>query len=186
MWVPSYTKHLFRAGMKTTQRVESIHSFDDYVNNHTTLAEFAEMYCRAMDKRAETERQYDVYSEAFTWQIACGFPCESVFQRYYTDMKFKVIQRECSRIMFLHYFQNVVTSNNVTEYTFEDRVWCRNKVTKKEFLTQYKGNYRVRFDMKSKLAECECSLFNHSSIMCRHMIKLYDILGEKILDRYIL
>ncbi|KAL2893173.1 Protein FAR1-RELATED SEQUENCE 6 [Bienertia sinuspersici] len=119
-------------------------------------------------------------------EIACGFPCESVFQRCYTDMKFKEIQCECSRIMFLHCFQNVMTSDNVTDYTFEDRVWCRNKEMKKEFLTQYKRNYRVRFDMKSKLAKCECSLFNHSGIMCRHMIKLYDILGEEVPDKYIL
>ncbi|KAL2938025.1 Protein FAR1-RELATED SEQUENCE 12 [Bienertia sinuspersici] len=101
-------------------------------------------------------------------------------------MKFKEIQRECSRIMFLQCFQNVVTSDNVTEYIFEDRVWWRNKETKKEFLMQYKRNYRFRFERKSKLAECECSLFNHSDIMCRHMIKLYDMLGEEVPGRYIL
>ncbi|KAL2893783.1 Protein FAR-RED IMPAIRED RESPONSE 1, partial [Bienertia sinuspersici] len=91
-----------------------------------------------------------------------------------------------SRIMFLHCFQNVLNSDNVNEYTFEDRVWCHNKDTKEEFLTQYKRNYRVHFDIKSKLAECECSLFNHSGIMCRHMIKLYDILGEVVPDSYIM
>ncbi|KAL2893087.1 Protein FAR1-RELATED SEQUENCE 5 [Bienertia sinuspersici] len=157
------------------------------VNHHAhNTAEFAEICFRAMEKRAETERQYDAHSETFTQQIACGFQCESVFQHCYIDTKFKEIQRECSRIMFLHYFQNIVPSDNVTEYIFEDRVWCRNKEMKKEFLTQYKRNYRVRFDMKSKLAEYECSLFNHSGIMCRHTIKLYDILGEEVLDRYIL
>ncbi|KAL2897642.1 Protein FAR-RED ELONGATED HYPOCOTYL 3 [Bienertia sinuspersici] len=133
MCVPACTKHLFWAGMKTIQCVKSIHSFfDDYVNKHTTLAEFMEMYNRAMEKRAETERQYDALSETFIRQIACRFPCESVFQHCYTDMKFKEIQRECNRIIFLHCFQNVVTSGNVTEYTFVDRVWCRNKETKKE------------------------------------------------------
>ncbi|KAL2925239.1 Protein FAR1-RELATED SEQUENCE 12 [Bienertia sinuspersici] len=81
---------------------------------------------------------------------------------------------------------NVVTSDNVTEYTFEDWVWFRNKETKKEFVTHYKRNYRVHFDIKSKLPECECSLFNHSSIMCHHMMKLYDILSEEVLDKYIL
>ncbi|KAL2922000.1 Protein FAR-RED IMPAIRED RESPONSE 1 [Bienertia sinuspersici] len=137
MWVPAYTKHLFWAGMKTTQRIEIIHSFfDEYVNKHITLAEFAEMYCREMEKRAEMERQYDAHNETFIWHIACGFPCESIFQHCNTDMKFKEIQRECSRIMFLHCFQNVVTFINVTEYTFADKDWCRNKETKKEFLTQ--------------------------------------------------
>ncbi|KAL2905086.1 Protein FAR1-RELATED SEQUENCE 6 [Bienertia sinuspersici] len=173
--------------MKTTQRVESIHSFfDDYVNKHTALAEFTEMYCRAMEKRAEAGRQYDAHSESFIQQITCGFPCESIFQCCYTDMKFKEIQRECNRIMFLHCFQNVVTSDNVIEYTFANRVWCRNKEMKKEYLSQYKRNYRVCFDMTTKMAECECSFFNHSGIICRHMIKHYDILGEEVSDRYIL
>ncbi|KAL2904611.1 Protein FAR1-RELATED SEQUENCE 6 [Bienertia sinuspersici] len=190
-WMAIINKHelednVWLDGMKTTHRVESIHSFDDYVNKHTTLVEFAKMYCQAMGKRAKTERQYDAHSETFIRQIACGFSCEFVFQRYYTDMKFKEIQRECSRIMFLRYFQNVVTSDNVTEYTFADRVWCRNKETKKEYLTQYKRNYRVCFDMTTKLAECECSLFNHSSIRCRHMIKLNEILSEEVSNRYIM
>ncbi|KAL2931233.1 Protein FAR-RED IMPAIRED RESPONSE 1 [Bienertia sinuspersici] len=84
-WMAVINKHglednLWVDGMKTTQRVESIHSFfDDYVNKNKTLAEFAEMYCRTMEKRAETERQYDAHSETFIRQVACGFPCESVF-----------------------------------------------------------------------------------------------------------
>ncbi|KAL2904026.1 Protein FAR-RED ELONGATED HYPOCOTYL 3 [Bienertia sinuspersici] len=158
-WMASINKHVlgdnvWLHGMKTTQRVKSIYSFfDDYVNNHTTMAELVEMYCRAMEKRAEKERQYDAHSETFIRQVACRFPCESVFQRCYTDMKFKEIQRECIRIMFLHYFQKVVTSDNVTEYTFENRVWCRNKEMKKEYLTQHKRNYRVHYNMKSKVVE---------------------------------
>ncbi|KAL2905233.1 Protein FAR1-RELATED SEQUENCE 5 [Bienertia sinuspersici] len=67
VWLDVYTKHLFWGGMKTTQCIESIHSFfDDYVNKHTTLAEFIEMCCRAMEKRAETERQYDAHNETIT------------------------------------------------------------------------------------------------------------------------
>ncbi|KAL2937375.1 Protein FAR-RED ELONGATED HYPOCOTYL 3 [Bienertia sinuspersici] len=100
-----------------------------------------EMYCRAVEKRVDTEKQYDDYSETFIWHIDCGFPCESIFQRCYTNMKFKEIQQELPQ---------------------------------------------VRFDMKSKLAKCEYSLFNHSGIIFRHMIKLYDIHGEEVPDTYIL
>ncbi|XP_021854509.1 protein FAR-RED IMPAIRED RESPONSE 1-like [Spinacia oleracea] len=46
MWVPAYVKHLFWAGMKTSQRVESINNFfDQYVHRHTHLYEFVEAYC---------------------------------------------------------------------------------------------------------------------------------------------
>ncbi|KAL2931192.1 Protein FAR1-RELATED SEQUENCE 1 [Bienertia sinuspersici] len=130
-WMAVINKHalednVWLDGMKTTQRVVSIHSIcDDYVNKHTTLAELKEMYCRAMEKRVKTESN----------MILIGV--------------------------------------------------CRNKEMKNEYLTQYKRNYRVHFDMSTKLAECECSLFNHSGIICRHMIKLYDILCEEVPDRYI-
>ncbi|KAL2929844.1 Protein FAR1-RELATED SEQUENCE 3 [Bienertia sinuspersici] len=141
-WMAVINKHglednMWLDGMKTTQRVESIHYFDDYVNKHTTLVEFAKMYYRSMEKRFKMERQYDAHSETFIRQIT-------------------------------------------------SHVWCHNKEMKKEYLTQYKRNYQVLFDMKSKLAECVCSLFNHYGIICRHMIKLYDILGEEVPDRYIL
>ena len=56
MWVPAYVKHLFWAGMKTTQRVESINSFfDQFVHKHTHLYEFVEAYCEAMEARANEE-----------------------------------------------------------------------------------------------------------------------------------
>ncbi|XP_048501598.1 protein FAR1-RELATED SEQUENCE 5-like [Beta vulgaris subsp. vulgaris] len=147
MWV--YIKHLFWAGMKTTQRVESIHSFfDDYVKKHTRLYEFAETYCKAMENRAEDERRYDAYCETCVRQIVTGFPAEYVFQKCYTDMKFK-----------------------------KDRVWSLNKDTRKEFLTQHETCYAVKFDSSTKLAFCECCLFENSGIMCRHIINLYSNLG---------
>ncbi|XP_021736492.1 protein FAR-RED IMPAIRED RESPONSE 1-like [Chenopodium quinoa] len=52
MWIPAFMKEHFWAGMKTTQRVESINSFfDGFLNRHTKLHEFPEKYTRAMAKR---------------------------------------------------------------------------------------------------------------------------------------
>ncbi|KAL2894580.1 Protein FAR1-RELATED SEQUENCE 6 [Bienertia sinuspersici] len=191
-WMAIINKHglednVWLDGMKTTQRVVSIHSFfDDYVDKHKHWLSLRR--CIAEQWRRESRRRGNimlVVRLSFGRSLVDSHVNPS-FSTCYIDMKFKEIQHQCSRIMFLHCFQNVVTSNNVIEYTFADRVWCRNKETKKEYLTQYKRNYRVRFDMLTKLAECECSLFNHSFIICRHMIKLYDILGEEVSNRYIL
>lgn len=45
MWVPSFMTDYFSAGIRSTQRVESMHSFFDlFMNKHTTLCEFGERY----------------------------------------------------------------------------------------------------------------------------------------------
>lgn len=78
-------------------------------------------------------------------------------------------------------------SEHEIEYLIEDMVWCRNRQTKKEFLTQYKGGYRAVYDSTTNLVECEHKFFNCNRIMCRHMIKLYDIIGVfEVPESYIL
>ncbi|XP_021759494.1 protein FAR-RED IMPAIRED RESPONSE 1-like [Chenopodium quinoa] len=60
MWVPTYMKEFFWAGMKTTQRVESINRFfDGYVNRKTKLHEFPQKYCMALDQRVRDEVSAD-------------------------------------------------------------------------------------------------------------------------------
>ncbi|KAL2904880.1 Protein FAR-RED ELONGATED HYPOCOTYL 3 [Bienertia sinuspersici] len=151
--------------MKTTIRVESIHSFfNDYVNKHTRLREFAEQYCEAMEVRAEAEREADSQSASF-----------------------KEVQRECMRTSYTNFSAPTQISENKVEYLVDDRVWCMNRQTRKEFVTKYKRVYRVVYNTSTKLAECECKLFHSIGIMCRYLIKLYDdMLGMfEILEAYI-
>ena len=92
-------KHLFWAGMKTTQRVESINSFfDKYINKDTRLHEFVGSYCRAMEARADSELQEDAKSIRCVRKLAIGTPIERCFQKYYTDAKFKETQRKLTRL----------------------------------------------------------------------------------------
>ena len=60
MWIPAFMRDRFWAGMRTTQRVESIHSFfDKFVKSHTKLIEFGEKYTAAVEKRMCQERDAD-------------------------------------------------------------------------------------------------------------------------------
>ncbi|XP_034197383.1 protein FAR1-RELATED SEQUENCE 5-like [Prunus dulcis] len=48
-WVPSYVKHVFSAGMSSSQRAESCHSFfKQYINQKNTLMEFIVRFERAL------------------------------------------------------------------------------------------------------------------------------------------
>ncbi|KAL2929385.1 Protein FAR-RED IMPAIRED RESPONSE 1, partial [Bienertia sinuspersici] len=59
-WIPPYMKDMFWAGMRSTQRVESMNSFfDKYLKKQTRLYEFVQQYCKAMERRAEDEKQAD-------------------------------------------------------------------------------------------------------------------------------
>ncbi|XP_021769853.1 protein FAR-RED IMPAIRED RESPONSE 1-like [Chenopodium quinoa] len=80
--IPAFVKHLFWAGMKTTQRVESIHSFfDGYLSRHTLLSEFVERYCEALEVRAISEKRADDNNSRFVRQPMTAFPAESVFRK---------------------------------------------------------------------------------------------------------
>ncbi|XP_010670313.3 uncharacterized protein LOC104887394 [Beta vulgaris subsp. vulgaris] len=102
MWVPAYMKHLFWAGMETTQRSESINSFfDGYVHKNTRLRDFVDNYCCATEARANSEREADANTSRYVRRKVSNFNLEAVFQRVCTDAKFKEGQNECLKILYV-------------------------------------------------------------------------------------
>ncbi|XP_048497620.1 protein FAR-RED IMPAIRED RESPONSE 1-like [Beta vulgaris subsp. vulgaris] len=188
MWVPAYMKHLFWAGMKTTQRSESINSFfDGYVQKNTRLCDFVEKYCCAMEARANSEREADANTSRYVRHKVSKFNVEAVFQRVYTDAKFKEVQNECLKILYVQWRKNEEIEENVFEHTFTDRLWVVCKTSREEVPLDKKREYKVKVDMNSNEACCECKLLECHGIMCRHLILLYDTLNVKeIPQRYIL
>ncbi|XP_021834920.2 protein FAR-RED IMPAIRED RESPONSE 1-like [Spinacia oleracea] len=152
MWIPAYLKHLFWAGMKTTQQVESINSFFDcYVDKHTALYEFAESYCEARDGRANAESKADESTARNIRQILTGFPIEEVFQKCYTDAKFNEVQRECSKMLYVNCVRRKMLDEALEEYELEDRVWVKPKYSRKEILTRRKIKHMmVLFDLNNQ------------------------------------
>lgn len=85
MWVPSYLVDQFWAGMRTTQRVESMNSFfDQFITRHTMLCEFGEKYTTALAKRAEQEKVANAISNKFSRNCCTGFSVEKFFRKIYT------------------------------------------------------------------------------------------------------
>ncbi|CAL2230004.1 unnamed protein product [Prunus armeniaca] len=55
-WVPSYVKHVFSAGMSSSQRAKSCHSFfKQYINRKNTLMEFIVHFERALSSQRHKE-----------------------------------------------------------------------------------------------------------------------------------
>ena len=100
MWIPAFMREYFWAGMKTTQRVESINNFfDGFVNRKTRLYEFPEKYKRAMARRVKAENEADARCGKYRRRLVSGFHVEKFFHDIYTDTKFQEIQIECCRLI---------------------------------------------------------------------------------------
>ncbi|XP_056695290.1 protein FAR1-RELATED SEQUENCE 6-like [Spinacia oleracea] len=188
LWGPAYLKNLFWAGVKMTQRVESINScFGCYVDKHTPLYEFAESYCEAMEGRENAGSKADESTTRNIRQILTGFPIEEVFQKCYTDAKFNEVQRECSKILYVNCVRRRKLDDFVEEYELEDRVWTKPKYYRKDILTKRKIKYVATFNSLTKEVSCQCKHFECHGIMCKHMILLYDLNNQtEVPEKYIL
>lgn len=188
MWIPVYVKQFFWAGMKTTHRVGNINSFfDGYLKKHTQLSEFAPQYCSAMESRANNEKEADTNTRRYVRQLVTEFPVECVFQKLYTDAKFKEVQLECTKVLYINGVEKKVVSDHVMEHTLEDRVWTLCKSTRNEVVTKKRCTYKVMFNSNCNEAWCDCKLFECHGIMCRHLIKIFDIYDiTEVPEMYIL
>ncbi|KAL2900839.1 Protein FAR-RED ELONGATED HYPOCOTYL 3 [Bienertia sinuspersici] len=188
MWVPAYMRHLFLAGMKTTQRSESIHSFfDGYVNKTTRLCEFPQQYSYAIEVRANEEKEADANCWKNTRTLLTAFPFEAQFRDVYTDAKFKEVQVQCSRVLYVTPLEKTVVGDNVVEHLLEDIVYTRKKKKREEIATMKRRTYCVWFDTASHDSGCECRHFECYGIMCRHLIKVYYMYNvEHVPSKFIL
>ena len=82
MWVPAYMKHLFWAGMKTTQRSESINSFfDGYVHKTTKTDQDAAMRKALHNAMPESVHRWCI------WHIMMKFGKKLGSYANYKDVK---------------------------------------------------------------------------------------------------
>ncbi|XP_021749477.1 protein FAR1-RELATED SEQUENCE 5-like [Chenopodium quinoa] len=137
--------------------------------------------------RSTSEKRADDNNERYVRQAYSDFPAELVFQMVYIDAKFKEVQRECSRVMYVSEIHRNKLSDNVTEHIVEDRVWYKPKNCRKEKPSKMKREYKLLYDSSSKEVSCECRMFDCAGIICRHMIKVYERINFfEIPDKYIL
>uniref|UniRef100_A0A803N0B9 Protein FAR1-RELATED SEQUENCE n=1 Tax=Chenopodium quinoa TaxID=63459 RepID=A0A803N0B9_CHEQI len=140
-----------------------------------------------LEVRAISEKRADENNSRFFRQPMTAFPAESVFCKIYTDAKFKEVQRECSRLLYVTGLEKRQLSDTMIEHVLEDIVWFKPKNSRKEVPSQRKRVYKVIYNRSTKEADCECRCFHCHGIMFCHMIMVYQINDcTKIPDKYIL
>ncbi|XP_021724311.1 protein FAR1-RELATED SEQUENCE 2-like [Chenopodium quinoa] len=137
--------------------------------------------------RSESERIEDSNTIRYVRHLATDFPAEEVFRKCYTDAKFKEVQRECKRMLYVRRLDDYEVDENQVEFVIEDRVWIKPKYANKESVTKVRRCYRVCYDSNTYEASCDCKHFECHGIICRHMIFVYDHCGVSIVpEKYIL
>lgn len=175
MWIPAYMRHMFWAGMRTTQRSESINSFfDGYVNRNTSLREFAGQYFAAVQARARAEEDEDASSRRNTYELVSTYSYEADFQKVYTNHKFREFQIECLKLMYVNQLECKKVNEQIYEHIIRDRIWYRCKATRKDVPSNRHREYKVTFNSVTNDAWCECKKFECHGIMCRHLVLVFD------------
>ncbi|XP_021731310.1 protein FAR-RED IMPAIRED RESPONSE 1-like [Chenopodium quinoa] len=180
-------KEFFWAGMKTTQRVESINRFfDGYVNRKTKLHEFPQKYCMALDQRVRDEVSADERCSKYLRRLVSGFKVEKIFQKLYTDNKFQEVQKECTRMMYCNVRGEKVLFENLIQYSVIDRVWIVPPGASEDVITDRRRTYNVTFFPMTKEVQCDYRKFETSGILCKHCIRILDEnLVEDFPEKYI-
>ncbi|KAL2893973.1 Protein FAR-RED ELONGATED HYPOCOTYL 3 [Bienertia sinuspersici] len=174
--------------MKTTQRSESIHSFfDGYVNKTTRLCECPQQYSYAMEVWTNEEKEADANYWKYTRTLLTAFPFEAQFHDVYTDAKFREVQVQCSKVLYVTPFEKRVVCDNVMEHLLEDIVYTQTKKKREEIAIMKRRTYCVWFDIALHDSGCECKHFECYGTMCRHLIKVYYMYNvEQVPSKFIL
>ncbi|RYQ86306.1 hypothetical protein Ahy_B10g105975 [Arachis hypogaea] len=95
IWVPIYLDHHCWAGMRSTQRSESMHSFfNKYITRNSSLIQFVKQYDNCLGSREQAERELDAADFHTVIPCATKSSIEAQFQDAYTHAKFREVQAQ--------------------------------------------------------------------------------------------
>ncbi|XP_074293019.1 uncharacterized protein LOC141619907 [Silene latifolia] len=159
-WIPAYHRDLaLGCILRTTQRSESTNSFfKRYENHFGTLVEFWMRFQTAMDQQRYTRRCDDYNSDHSFPELKTELPIEKHGAIIYTHAVFKVFQEEVM----------ATDSCGVDDFEKEEHVRIIHVID-----VETDRIFKVRLDLRSTDAVCECKLFERIGLLCRHIVWVY-------------
>ncbi|GAB2280668.1 hypothetical protein Dimus_039422 [Dionaea muscipula] len=177
-WVPVYMKHIFSAGMTSSQRAEISHAFfKRYVSPNNSLWDFVTRFERAISRLRHNELDMDHKDVNESPHLKTMYPMEKALSELYTREIFYKFQEEL--------FQNVAYKVTATN---EGETQCGYAVQR----IKVSGS-KVRelvVDKSSSYTRCSCQMFESDGIPCRHILAYFtryqmeDLPDEYILHRW--
>ncbi|KAL6138692.1 hypothetical protein ACLB2K_063971 [Fragaria x ananassa] len=180
-WVPAFCNHIFHAGMQSSQRVESNHSFfKTFVSENNSLLDFATRIERGLRQQRHEERIRDHVDSNEIPKTRTFYPIEKQMREVYT------------KEIFLRFQDEVVKSTAYLkcETLKEDENECSYIVLRAADEEQSWKRRQIVYDKISGFAKCSCGGFEVEGIACRHIIfffrsmNMVNLSSEYILDRW--
>uniref|UniRef100_A0A1J3HHD0 Protein FAR1-RELATED SEQUENCE n=1 Tax=Noccaea caerulescens TaxID=107243 RepID=A0A1J3HHD0_NOCCA len=159
-WVPVYFRDSFFAAVFPSQGYPGSF-FDGYVNQQTTLPMFFRLYERAMESWFELEIEADLDTVNTPPVLKTPSPMENQAANLFTRRIFAKFQEEL--VETFAYTANRIDDSD-TASTF--------RVAK--FENDDKA-YIVTFCYPEMRANCNCQMFEHSGILCRHVLTVFTV-----------
>ncbi|RYR68272.1 hypothetical protein Ahy_A03g014762 [Arachis hypogaea] len=161
IWVPIYLDHHFWAGMRSTQRSESMHSFfNKFITHNSSFIQFVKQYDNCLGSREQAERESDAADFHTVIPCATKSSIEAQFQDVYTHQKFREVQAQ---------FQGKVNCiTRLTNSALGDLVYeVGEQVSSSIF-----NKFVVTYDSVAAEIKCQCLLFESRGILCRHALSV--------------
>ncbi|KAL2479306.1 Protein FAR1-RELATED SEQUENCE 5 [Abeliophyllum distichum] len=159
-WVPAYVKHVFAAGMSSSQRSESGHSFlKKYVDRKNSLTDFVTRFNRALVHQRHEELAANHIDLTQTPKVTTALMMENQMVQIYTK-----------KIFFL--FQNELVQSNSYIYSKrsssdEAKVYA---VQRFEPGRTSDRTRQVNYFSSTDYISCSCRMFDFEGYPCRHML----------------
>ncbi|KAL4567548.1 hypothetical protein LXL04_023135 [Taraxacum kok-saghyz] len=156
-WVPAF----FRDTFFGFSNFSETSFFDGYVNEHTTVPMFFRQYERALETSFEKEIESDFDTVSTTPMLRTPSPMEKQAASLYTKTIFAKFQEELVET-FVYTANRIDGSGDVSTFRvakFEDD----------------KKSYAVSLNVCELRANCSCKMFEHSGILCRHILTVFTV-----------
>ncbi|KAL6209159.1 hypothetical protein ACLB2K_020102 [Fragaria x ananassa] len=180
-WIPAFCNHIFHAGMQSSQRVESNHSFfKTFVTLNNSLLDFATRIKRGLGQQRHEELIRDHIDSNEIPKTKTYYPIEKQMREVYT------------KEIFLRFQDQVVKSTAYLkcETLKEDEHECVYTVLRAADDEQSWKVRQIIHDKVSGFAKCSCGGVEVEGIACRHIIfflrsiNIVHLPNEYILDRW--
>lgn len=172
-WASVYQKDLFFPELSASQRPESLNKFfKRNFNTKTSLLLFISKFDHAMSSQYEKEAQEDLATVYAKPLLKTPSPIERQAADIYTNAVFEKFQEEF--VESLGYYVEKIEHGSINKYN----------VMKEE---DNRKSYIVSFNDSDKKASCSCCKFECCGILCRHVLRVFFVVGVRVLpDAYIL
>ncbi|XP_074574037.1 protein FAR1-RELATED SEQUENCE 5-like [Curcuma longa] len=169
-WAKAFLKDVFFAGMTTSGRCESIHSFfDGFVNSNTTLDKFVLQYDSAISSRRQAEEDADFKTSNTVPSSNDTHPFVVKAGKFYTAIMNGKFLREWH-----------LAANACTHETLE-KSGVTTSYQVGAFSVPMEHWHRVDFNVvEPSISTCTCARMETFGIPCRHI--LYIFKKKKVVD----